>query len=151
MSARDLDWSEITHFSSSEWPEGVLDHMGEGIILALNDWRNSLPSSHSMTPSPLYDAHVRQTGTSRHSLEGGRESDATDVFVSNEYIWDAWLAAQRIPEIGGIGVYLDTKPSVMFHIDTRPDRLLWVRLNGEYIYFHREPNRFLKVMSEYTD
>lgn len=151
MRATELDWSKIQRFKPQEWPVGTLPMMNANVIEALNKWRNMLPPSHAMNPSPLFEAHVRLSGKSRHSVEGARLSDATDVFIKPEHLWDAWLAAQQVPEIGGIGLYLDTKPTTMMHIDCRPVRLLWVRVKGVYTYYHNDPIGFFKALAKSRD
>ena len=96
-----------------------------------------------MTPSPLAEAHVREEGESRHSTKRGtRLSDATDLFIDNSQAANMWRWAQQVTDIGGFGMYFDTNPSTMIHIDTRPDRLLWIRVGGAYIYEHRDPAFF---------
>lgn len=153
MKAIDIDWSKVKRFSPSEWPEGVLEHMDGSVITALSMLRDSLPAGHSMRPSPLARAHVRASGSSRHSIEGGRLADATDVFMDWDTIMDAWLVALRLGEIGGVGLYFDThlnhKPTPMLHIDTRPGvKLTWVRADGVYHYFHKNPVDFFEVVAE---
>ena len=163
-----IDWAETTRFDPDEWPmiesgehagDSVLAHMSPAVIEALVDLRDALPADHVINPSPVWQAHVRYSGTSRHSLELGgsaRHSDATDVFLAWRHVWLAWALAQRIQDIGGIGLYLDThldgKSRPMLHIDTRPERLLWVRytIQGEprYVYLHREPATFFSVIAK---
>lgn len=155
--AADLNWDNIKRFTPGEWPPGVLNHMQGRIILALSSLRNSLPADHRMTPSPLVAAHIRDTGTSRHSLTGGRLSDATDIYMDQwEHAYAAWEKAVSHPEIGGVGFYLDkwlgrpgnVKP--MLHFDGRKEKMLWVchRVDGRdvYVYHHRDPALFHQLM-----
>ena len=160
-----IDWPMVKRFDADEWPiidsgdhagDSVLAHMSPAVIEALVELRDALPADHVITPSPVWQAHVRYTGTSRHSLkiDGVRLSDATDVFLAWRHVWLAWALAQRIQGIGGIGLYLDThlggQSMPMLHIDTRPERILWVRhaVQGEarYVYLHREPATFFSVI-----
>ena len=157
MKASQIKWSTIDHFSPGEWPVGVLDQMDSGVIFALDTVRNE--AGVIMRPSPVPEAHVRDSGASRHSTQGGtRLSDATDVFVwdSWEDALKVWQEAQRVPELGGIGIYVNRKwgePMPMLHFDCRPDRLLWVcRTNpttgkDQYIYLHSDPVLFFEVLA----
>lgn len=156
MKASEINWGAIKRFSAAEWPPGTLEHMDASVITALAAVRDSLPRDHAMTPSPVPAAHVRHIGSSRHSTQGGtRLSDATDVFMPGGWkqALAAWQAAQRVPEIGGIGFYLDKwlgspgNITPMLHIDCRPDRLLWVCLGNQYIYLHSNPEQFFLMMA----
>jgi len=135
-----INW--IPELLPDEWPNGVLEQMDPALfnnaVIPLRQM-----SGIAMTPSPLPEAHVRHEGESRHSTKRGtRLSDATDLFINGSQAADMWRLAQRIPDIGGFGMYFDTNPSIMIHIDTRPDRLLWIRVGGAYIYEHRDPAFF---------
>lgn len=159
--AANLDWDQIDNFSKSEWPAGVLDHMQGRIILAVADVRNSLPADHRMTPSPVSGGHIRSAGNSRHSLTGGRLSDATDIFMDSwAHAYAAWEKALHHPEIGGLGFYLhkwmgnpnNIKP--MLHFDGRDEKMFWVCYRADhggdvYVYHHRDPERFHHLMSRH--
>lgn len=150
--AMDLNWSEINFFNAEEWPSGTLPHMSARLIYVLDEIRAKLPKGHTMQPSGLAEAHVRHThGNSRHETKGGtRLSDATDVFMQWNTVWAAWLEAQRHPEVGGLGIYFDSITGRPFmHIDLRPERMLWVRHEGKYTYFHHNPIAFFKVLAEH--
>jgi hypothetical protein len=158
--AAELDWSTIQRFRAGEWPDGTLQHMDGRLIRVLDRIRNRLPKGHSMTPSPLRGAHVRESGTSRHSTQGGRRlSDATDIFMRWSTVWDAWAECLRDPAVGGLGIYVDTflgdatRTRPMLHIDLRPERLMWVcwrvtsRVDPFYTYHHLNPLEFHKVLA----
>lgn len=154
--ASTINFDSIKHFSANEWPAGTLPAMEAKIILALSEVRAKLPADHRMQPSPLFAAHVRTHGTSRHSTQGGKRlSDATDIFVPGGWghARAAWLEAQRHEDIGGIGFYLDRwlgEPGnivPMLHFDCRPGRMLWVCKGNEYVYFHSDPRRFFTLMA----
>jgi hypothetical protein len=133
----------IPELQPTEWPTGTIEKMDPKILNAAIDLR--IESGVSMTPSPIYKGHVRQNGNSRHSIkEGKRLSDATDFFVKSDVksIYRIIQSIKNIPEIRGWGVYFDTKPSVMFHIDCRPDCLNWLRINGKYIYAVNDPSLY---------
>lgn len=138
----------IPQLQPHEWPDGVIDQMSPRILMTAVRLRQD--SGVTMIPSPIPEAHVRQSGGSRHSTKGGlRLSDATDFFIPSrpDAIIRLLQAAQRIPEIGGLGIYWDTKPSVMIHIDGRPERIEWLRVGGAYIYLHRDPSMYYAEMA----
>lgn len=158
MKAAQLHWSQIKHFSPSEWPLGVLQHMDARIVLALASVRSSLPNDHRMTPSPIKAAHIRAEGspTSRHSIANNRLADATDIFMHSwAHAYAAWTKAIAHPDLGGVGFYLDktlagsNKP--MLHFDCRPEKTLWVCHKGPtgdvYTYLHHDPHAFFLLMA----
>jgi hypothetical protein len=172
MKAANLNFSKLRSFSAAEWPCGiwnekeemisadsVLEEMDALIVLLLNRLRNSLPASYAIYPSPVPRAHVRyENGRGRHYLcRGKRRSDATDFFMSWAHVWLAWQEAQRILEIGGIGLYLDTeydgRITPMLHIDAREKRLLWVSVVEKrkriYVFHESEPVRFHQIIAKY--
>lgn len=152
-----------TRFSPSEFPPGVLDQMDSRVILALFDLRNSLPNDCAIFPSPLVGAHVRQTGTSRHSTNNGlRLSDATDFFVHRRFARQVWFEILKSPDINGIGCYQhsffrnDERAFTMFHIDTRPvaEKAMWVGArnsrheNFTYYSFQNNSRKFFETLSQ---
>ena len=151
--ASDMNWDSIQHFSPEEWPDSTLEHMNASVIWALSKLRNRLPADHSIMPSPVPAGHVHHNYSgSRHSTKKGeRLSDATDVFMSWGHVWGAWMEAIQLPEIGGLGIYMDTrwgwKRMPMLHIDTRPNRVMWVRSEGIYTYYHSSPVMFHKALA----
>jgi len=161
MRASEIDFNTIRYFSRNEWPEGTLESMDASIIYTISEIRASLPRSHAFTPSPVARAHVRDSGTSRHSTNNGtRLSDATDFFVKWEHAWDTWNAILAHPKVGGAGIYTDMMLKgkegdyCMFHIDNRPERLVWVswRRNrhdkNKYVYLTKDPLGYHKIIAE---
>lgn len=136
-----INW--IPQLQPHEWPDGVIPQMAPSlfndVIIPLRQH-----SGVAMTPSPLVEGHVRQEGKSRHSTKNStRLSDASDLFIpsTRQAVANVLRVSQQLPA-GGIGVYFDTTPSVMIHVDTRSQRLLWLRVDGEYIYELNDPLRF---------
>lgn len=129
--ASELDFDrEVFHFSQHEFPAETLDNVSADLVFALDKLRDQFGDV--IHPSPLAAGWYRKDGssTSRHYAVG-RLSDAGDVFPQGDVL-RAWVVAQSIPEIGGIGLYFDTngpngEPWPMMHIDLRPQRLLWAR------------------------
>lgn len=143
LSADSLYFSALKHFQRDEFPNGVLENIDNELVLGLDEYRQRL--GHPLVPSPLAGAWYRKDGskTSRHYAVG-RLSDAGDVFPQCD-IRDALLVALHCDWWGGIGVYLDTngpngKPQPMLHLDLRPQRQLWLRYQGQYIYPLRSAN-----------
>ena len=126
-------------FRELEFPAGTLLNMDGRVILALDRVRRIHGSA--ISPSPLVGAHIRTGGrpTSQHYIGNGRLSTATDFFPHSNVL-SCWLACQAVDEVGGIGIYLDTRngnirPGLvpMLHIDIRPRtpagaRTFWMRL-----------------------
>jgi len=126
-----INWPR--EFSANEWPSGAIDRMDPKVF---NDCLFPLRQllGVPMRPSQLLGAHVRDTGTSRHSNTGGRLSDATDMHVPKlADMVRAYSLIRRVPAIGGFGMYWDTNEPLI-HIDARPDKLCWQRINGKFIY-----------------
>lgn len=151
----EIDWGRTQHFSPDEWPEGVLPKMNPELLHELFKLRARVSNYAAMTPSPLPDAHVRATGSSRHSTNNGqRLSDATDIFLASwKGLWEVLREAQRM-NFGGIGVYADTriagKPSPMVHLDMRPERVLWLRHSGaQYVYYNSDPIAFFRAVADH--
>jgi hypothetical protein len=153
-----IDWSLIHRLSPDEWPDGVLERMDGRVIQALGLIRSQIPDSHEIIPSPVPGAHVRDTGTSRHSTAGNRLSDATDVFMAWPHVWAALQIARRTAWIGGIGLYTDMMlrgregDYAMLHIDLRPQRLEWVAWRKsrnhptQYVYLHADPLKYHRII-----
>lgn len=146
----------------SEWPDGVVAKMTPLIITTAQSVRDI--SGVPMVPSPDPEAHVRQkNGTSRHDIgdDGlARLADATDLFlVDNKDAGKIWKDAQRVPGVGGFGIYFDTHLNgakrVLIHIDNRPGRLMWVcpernraTESRTYIYYRTDnPGPYLDILS----
>ena len=149
--------------NDSEWPTGTIQNMTLGIIRTAKQLREKTGTP--MVPSPDPAAHIRfKEGTSRHCVTSSRQSDATDLFIlDNLDAARVWHQALAMSEIGGLGIYFDSqlngKMKVLFHIDNRPDRLLWVcpsrkrsKESRSYIYFREDnPSAFLEILANEFD
>ncbi len=131
-----------------EWPEGTLDHMDSYLFTAVV-FPTRERAKVAMWPSKLYGAHVRTEGSSCHSTQGGtRLSYATDMHVKTHAdMMTVFNELQANKYVGGIGLYFDTN-TPMIHMDTRARRLMWLRVEGEYIYAHKDPVRFYKELGK---
>ena len=109
-----------------------------------------------MTPSEVVRAHVRLKDSDKGSMHyaGGESlSRASDLFVANRHVAKVYNTALKIESIGGFGLYFDTlrkEVRTMFHADDRNGnhRVLWVRDNGVYTYFHHNPIRYYEVLTK---
>ncbi len=142
-----INW--IKQFKPTEWPEEVIPHMNP-VLFHEAVFPLRLQSGIPMKPSPLVAGHIRTNSGSTHSIDNGRMSTGTDLFVpsDSESILKLFTLAQRIPGVGGFGIYFDTKPSVMIHVDTREEPLNWLRVEGEYIYDVNSYTRFHSILNE---
>jgi hypothetical protein len=115
--------------------------MSANFILALQMFRKA--TGISINPSPVEGAWYRFNGksTSRHYAKN-RLSDAGDIFPDPEKIYQAWVMALNFKPFGGVGIYFDTAPSIMMHVDCRPLRdgfkTIWCRDNSKYYYPHQD-------------
>jgi len=150
MPASELDFSK----DYPNFPEfrrfGIdLQHMSSNLILEIQQLRTM--SGIPMTPSPVIAGWYRFNGSraSRHSAFD-RMSDAGDLFPARGRAIDCWLHAQAC-RFNGYGLYGDTrgpdgKPQVMLHLDKRDgQRVYWVRWNGVYYTWNRDPVSFWRV------
>ena len=145
MKASELDWGELPNFSPEEWPGGVLSQMSADLVLCVQEVRRH---TGPLYPSPVAGAHVRDSGASRHSTEGGeRLSDATDLFCEWRHVSDIVAEALAHPGINGIGLYnamifRGGEPGdwAMVHLDARPpsEAACWLGVG-------REPVRYTTV------
>lgn len=128
---------DYPNFPEFEKRKHELAFMSANFILALQMFRSH--TGISITPSPVEGAWYRTGGksTSRHYAKG-RLSDAMDIFPDPERIHEAWLTALIFEPFGGVGIYFDTAPSIMMHVDCRPFKdglkTIWCRDNGKYYY-----------------
>lgn len=152
MSNKNVVWPST--FKPSEWPGDTASKLKPSVLNALFKVRKLYGKA--MRPSPLERAHIREeAGTSRHQAPA---HDATDLFLLTGDVAGFLKAAQQVPEVGGIGIYLnrnlDGRVLPLVHLDTRPGpRLLWIQANrGEpYIYESNNPALYYKILSDHLN
>jgi hypothetical protein len=141
-----------------EWPAEAIPYMAARIIDIAIDHRKR--SGLIMIPSPLPAAHYRaRNGGSLHNIGEDKSgfSYATDFYGANSQAESMWLSLTANEAIGGIGIYFDVKlggkKRVLYHIDDmikRSSRMMWIcpdQEQREYIYYHKEPVRFLRTLA----
>lgn len=144
-----------------EWPVNVVDKMRDSIFAISFAVREV--TGMPMRPSPIEEAHIRyEDSTSKHAIgvAGLGKSGATDLFLLDKSkVADYWMKAQTVAGLGGFGIYFDTmldgKPTVMAHLDDRPERTLWLCPSRDrdteprtYIVYRKTPVLFLATLSE---
>lgn len=142
----------------SEWPAEVIPYMHSRIIDIAIHARTVTDCV--MIPSPNPKAHVRfDISGSLHSVgeDGSGFSYATDFFGRNDQARKMWPGLTSISEIGGLGIYFDSRlggeKTILYHIDDRIERgsrIMWVcpdQSKREYIYYHRDPIAFLQALA----
>ena len=128
---------KLRYFSASEF--GVYYPMiNSELLVKLDEFRHRW--GRPVTVSPVAGAIVRHGGDShsQHNIDRWGETRAIDVFPEGmETLEQRQRAYQIARAVGftGIGIYTDTAPSNLLHVDVRPgDRVAtWSRVNGEYL------------------
>lgn len=134
----------LTYFSESEFG-GWFENVNPDALKKLDQFRHEW--GFPVEVSPHEDAVGRHGGdsTSQHNIDRFGMVNAIDVFPKNSvggYI-NSQAERKRAFEIAknvgftGIGVYTDTSPGNMLHVDVRSDRSVgdpatWSRINGEF-------------------
>lgn len=146
----------VDNFSRSEFPDTV-EHCDPDLILKLQDFRERHgrpihPSRHPKgwgRTKPKYQASQHYADPDEYIL--GR---AMDVFPEGNVLQALTLALEL--DFGGIGIYFDTRisdlqPGPMLHLDLRPQRVLWCRVNGKYYYPAKDKLQEIKYWSSLAD
>jgi len=129
-----IDWTKVPNFKSEHFSESPDMFADPDLIYALQAFRTKV--RRSIFPSPVAGALARFAGgtETQHyvgdALHPIRKSTAVDIFVEGIPIANLFCLLSII-EIKGVGIYLHTsgpdgKPWIMFHIDIRPDPLVWI-------------------------
>lgn len=141
------DSMNLQHFTPDEfrqwWPE-----MNQELLQKLDAFREAW--GHPVRISPAEGSlgrHDGEFGTSQHNVDAWGEVRAADVFpmvpagasgyrylVNEEERRRAYETARAVG-FTGIGLYTDTSPGNMLHVDVRPtaEVATWSRVNGQYL------------------
>jgi len=151
MKASELDpqvYHSFPEFAQYNLP---LELVNASLLITLQDIRDE--TGIPITPSPVHDGWARTDGSqaSRHYAVG-RLSDAGDVFAERGLGAKLFFKMIEVPNIGGLGIYVDTNgldgnPQIMVHFDLRPHRskTIWVR-NHKYEYLNKNLNAFFDIL-----
>lgn len=125
----------LSYFKESEF-RGWFGLMDKDLLIKLDLFRHLWGAPVMISPHP--DALGRYLGSgsgSYHNVDAHGEVKAVDVFPSGLTPENAERAVKLAEQagFGGIGVYTDTVPSVMMHLDTGPRGRRWARVSGEYV------------------
>ena len=109
----------MKHFTKAEF-QGWFDVMDKELLEKLDELREKLGSPISI--SPAEGAVGRRLGPDRrsyHNLDYHGVVKAVDVMPATDNIQRAFRLAKAVG-FCGIGIYVDTKPRKMLHLDVRP-------------------------------
>lgn len=130
----------LRHFDRAEFREHA-PVMAESTLLTLDAFRHAWGAPVVVSPNPAALArYLGPESMSGHNVDRWEWCYAVDVFPTGmETAKDRTraLACALTSGATGVGLYLDTTPGQMIHIDTRPDRTphhprLWSRIGGKY-------------------
>lgn len=147
-----IDWKRVPNFHPDEFPEDPDRYADPKLIYTLQAYRTRI--NQAVYPSPVKGALARFgiNTTSQHSAVD-RKSRAVDVFAEGVPVSN-FACLITVPEIMGIGIYLDTNgpdaaPWIMFHMDIRgvgftaDVPLVWIckKVQGrnKYYYPQKDP------------
>lgn len=132
----------LRYFSPEEfgpwWPQ-----MSRDLLFKLDEFRHRWGAPVIISPAEgSLGRHQGHVGESQHNVDAWGEVRAVDVFpkVNGRYMTraaDRRRAYEIAQEVGftGIGLYTDTTPGNMLHVDVRPGNRVakWSRVGGDYL------------------
>ena len=130
----------LKNFVPGEFGEGA-PYMHESTLLSADAFREMWGAPVSVSPHPAATARfLGPDAMSGHNVDKWGHCYAVDLFPSgmnDKREMARAVACAILAGATGIGLYTDTKPGYMIHIDTRPDRTpvnprLWSRVDGAY-------------------
>lgn len=127
------DAPELRYFSAAEFGDWW-GRMDVDLLRKLDKFRAlwGQPVQVSQVPGAL--GRYAGASNSYHNIERWDAVRAVDIFPQGLTSDNAEKAVQLAEEagLGGIGVYTDTQPSMMMHVDNRETAGRWSRIDGEY-------------------
>ncbi len=137
----------LKHFTPDEfgpwWPQ-----MNQELLKKLDAFRERWGAPVVISPAEgSLGRHGGEFGTSQHNVDAWGEVRAVDVFpmvpagrsgyryMTNAEDRQRAMEVARAVGFTGIGLYTDTSPGNMLHVDVRPtaDVATWSRVNGQYL------------------
>ncbi len=141
----------MRHFNESEFPESI-EHGSPELFEKLDKLRDFIKVK--IFPSPAPGALARldlESSSSQHYASKTRKSRAIDFFTSGDP-FAVYLKILHSRLFRRVGVYFDTKlrgcREIMFHVDLKPQDLMWFRANGKYIYSNN-PHFYRKIFKQF--
>lgn len=128
---------KLRYFSAGEF--GVFYPLiNSDLLIKLDEFRHRW--GRPVVVSPVAGAIVRHGGDShsQHNIDRWGETRAVDVFPDGmDTVSERKRAYQIARDVGftGIGIYTDTVPSNLLHVDVRPGGYVatWSRVGGQYL------------------
>ena len=127
----------LRYFKASEFG-GFYPLINSDLLIKLDEFRHRW--GRPVTVSPVAGSIIRHGGDSesQHNIDRWGETRAIDVFPEGmNTLAERQRAYQIAQEVGftGIGIYTDTKPSNLLHVDVRPGDYVatWARVEGQYV------------------
>lgn len=127
---------ELRYFAKSEF-KGKYDLINPKLLVKLDEFRHRW--GRPVDVSPADGSIVRYLGDSysQHNIDRYGKTNAIDVFPHGmNSIGERRRAYKIAQEVGftGIGIYTDTKPSNLLHVDVRDSEEVatWSRVDGDY-------------------
>lgn len=125
-----IDWSEVKFFKREEWRKDP-DKVDPMLVKTLDEIRDL-----AGVPIKINVAYS-QSGHSNSSYH--YKGEAVDfVFLGELSFKQQYKILNTHDKLGGIGFYPNWSSGPGWHVDLRPDKLRWIKRNGNYIYCEDE-------------
>ena len=149
MTAKTMSKPKLKYFSPMEF--GIwYPLMSVDLLLKLDEFREQWGAPVMVSPVAGGIGREGAGDTSQHNVTAWGEVRAIDVFpkvigengetrfIETEAERNRAYEVAQAVGFTGIGLYTDTQPGDMLHIDVRPDRqagrpATWARVDGEYL------------------
>lgn len=131
----------MRYFSESEF-RGHLHFMNPKLLEVMDRFRALWGAPVFISPNAAaLGRWLGDKNTSQHNVDRWGMCNAVDLFPAGMFTTEACDRAVECAQIAGatgIGIYTDTKPHHMIHIDVRTDRTpdspaTWGRKHGRYV------------------
>ncbi|MGB0664393.1 MAG: hypothetical protein ACPGMR_11470 [Pontibacterium sp.] len=126
----------LKYFSAAEFGE-YADQLAPSLLTSLDKFRELWGAPVLISPvDGAIGRHLGHDNLSQHNIDRWGEVRAVDVFPEGLNSLTAKRAYECAKKAGftGIGLYSDTRPSWMMHLDVRDGKLAtWSRVAGNYL------------------
>jgi len=134
------DYTALNHFKRREF-NPYADRMSQRLLAVYDLFRTYWGAPVGISPAPgALGRYLGRADLSQHNLDKWPDVRAADSFPAGmetgRDFERAYHCAKRAGATG-IGIYTDTKPGPMIHLDVREDRVVgipatWSRVSGNY-------------------